>query len=155
MIKMIAACSLNSIIGKDNLLPWGNEYSEDLKFFRKMTSDSTIIMGRKTFNSIGRCLPKRRNVIISRSDLVVEGAECFKSLEDALEATKNDETVWIIGGSSMYQEGLKYAQEIYLTTIPHIIDGDTYFPFINPDLFDVKEIIQVDENLKCRVYVKR
>lgn len=157
IVKMIAATSLNSAIGntKTNSLPWGNDYPEDMMFFRKMTSGSTVIMGKNTFNSIGKLLPKRRNIILTTDKAFqVDGADIFKSLEDALKTCDN--IVWLIGGSSVYQAGLKYAEEIYLTTIPRVLNGDNlvYFPYVNPDAFALSERIELnkEKNLYVNVY---
>jgi dihydrofolate reductase len=158
-IKMIAAVSQNGVIGNSdtNSLCWN--YPDDMKFFRKMTAESTVIMGRKTFDSIGRTLPKRKNIVISSQpkpekysnlDLIY-----WTSAQQALEEHAG-ENVWIIGGSSLYQEGLQYAQEIYLTSIPEIIKGNNlvYFPYVNPDKFSLVETINIEgENkLKCFKY---
>jgi dihydrofolate reductase len=155
MIRMIAAASLNGVIGQSNSLPWGHDYKEDLMFFRKMTSGATVIMGRKTFESINKALPNRRNIVLtSRMVPKLDGVEMFTSLERALETCKDD--VWIIGGSYVYQDGLKFAEEIYATTIPKIITGEglVYFPYVNPDAFSIKERIELskEKNLYCTVY---
>src|SRR5271170_4788622 len=139
-LRMIAAVSLNGVIGTNNKLPWDNDYPEDMAFFRKMTSGSTVIMGRKTYESIGRTLPKRRNIVLSHRmipKMDIPGAETFHSLTGAIESCSAD--VWIIGGSFVYQEGLQFVNEIYLTTIPKIINGEglVYFPYVNPDAFKV------------------
>lgn len=132
MIKMIAACSMNAVIGKNNSIPWN--YPEDMKRFREMTAGSTIIMGRKTWESIGRPLPKRRNIVISSQAIDNPNIECFSSLIQALEHTKENENIWIIGGATLYKQGMNVADEIDLTIIPEIIDEKeaVFFPWINP-----------------------
>jgi dihydrofolate reductase len=156
-IRMIAAVSLNGVIGYKNTLPWGNDYPEDLNFFKEQTINSTIIMGRNTFKSIGKALPKRRNIVLSSKvvpRLCEDGIETFLSLEKALSECTGD--VWLIGGSSVYQEGLRLAEEIYITTIPKFIKGDNliYFPYVNPDLFVISRRIELSEskNLYCNIY---
>jgi dihydrofolate reductase len=159
MIRMIAAASLNGVIGQNNGLPWEHDYPEDMAFFRKMTAGSTVIMGRKTFESIGRPLPKRRNIVLTRRVIPRPEApiEHFLSLDSALKTCEGD--VWIIGGSFVYQEGLSVAQELYVTTIPKTISGEAlvYFPYVNPDCFKVRERIELsaEKNLYCNVYVKK
>lgn len=162
MIKLIAAASLNSVIGfgKENKLPWDFDYPEDMAFFRKMTANSTVIMGRKTYQSIGRALPKRRNIVLTRSITRMfdnTGIEPFTSLDDAVKTCSGD--VWIIGGSFVYQDSLRFVEELYITTIPKIITGESlvYFPYVNPDYFEVKERIEIskEKNLYCNVYKRK
>lgn len=160
-IKLIAAASFNAVIGKNNTLAWGHEYSEDMKYFREQTANSTIIMGKNTYESIGRPLPKRRNIVLSRKltpKFDVPGTETFLSLEDALKTCENQQ-VWIIGGAQIYQEGLRYATELHITTIPETIDGDglVYLPYINPDIFDISKRITLsqEKNLYCNVFTKK
>lgn len=136
-VKMIAAVSENGIIGKDNNIPWSfNEFPSDMKFFRSQTAGSTVIMGRATFESMGsKPLPKRRNIIITRSK--INDVECYTSLQEALSNISNLDPVWLIGGSKIYEEGMKFANEIYLTLIPKFIEGENLvrFPWINPQKF--------------------
>ena len=130
MISLIVACSINKVIGKDNKLPW--KLPNDLKYFRSKTLENIVIMGRKTFESIGFPLPKRRNIIISssldRSDL-----EIYGSLEEAiikLNAEKTDKEIFIIGGGMVYKTALdlNIVDRIYLTEVDtEILDGDVYF----------------------------
>lgn len=169
-IKMIAAVSKNGVIGRrsTNSIPWN--YPEDFKFFKDMTSNnkmsnatsSTIIMGRKTFESIGsKPLPKRRNIVITRSK--IEGIECLPTVEAAIcddmynsppenwegdLFTKQSPSIWLIGGESIYREGLKYADEIFLTLIPEEVDGDVYFPWIDPLTFRAHNFIPLDAERK-------
>lgn len=156
---MIAAASLNGVIGQNNGLPWENDYPEDMAFFRKTTSNSTIIMGRRTFESIGRALPKRRNIVLTGRmvpRLESPGVETFMSLDKATETCTGD--VWIIGGSFVYQDALRMASELYITTIPKMILGDklVYFPYVNPDAFKIKERIMLskEKDLFCNVYTR-
>jgi len=152
MIKIIAAVSSNGVIGVNNSLPF--HYPEDLKHFRESTLNSVIIMGRNTFESIGsKPLPKRRNIVISKSKLSVE---CYTSLNEALSQIKED-NIWLIGGASIYQEGMSVADEIVLTITPDTIYSDNCvrFPWINPLLFKIKEIRQLSDNgLKVVTYSK-
>lgn len=156
---MIAAVSLNGVFGNKytNKLPWSQFYPEDLKFFRNQTINSTIIFGRNTLESISsKPLPKRRNILISSKDLKIDGIETFKSLQDGLKASDSD--VWLIGGFGIYSEGLNFADEIYITSIPEFIDGDglIYFPYINPNIYNLSDQIELnkDKNLICNIYKK-
>lgn len=157
MIRAIAAVSQNNVFGdsKTNALPWKNVYPEDLKFFWRKTVNSTLIFGRNTLSSFGsRALPKRRNILISRTDSDLPGIETFKSVEDALKHCSGD--VWMIGGLKIYEESLRLAEELYITQIPEVIKGPEliYFPKINPQHYKLKEVIVIDEikNLKCNVF---
>ncbi|MFT6761307.1 MAG: dihydrofolate reductase, partial [Psychroserpens sp.] len=128
MISMIVAADENNTIGKDNDLIW--HLPDDLKFFKRMTSGHTIIMGRRTFESVGKPLPKRINIIITRdTSYTQEGCVVVHSLEDALkEASKTDENPFIVGGEQIYRLGLPIADLVYLTRIHHKFEGDRHFP---------------------------
>lgn len=164
MIRMIAAVSQNAIIGLEGSLPWKNSYPEDLKFFREKTKGSTVIMGRATFESMGRALPKRRNIVISKIGKglglldSVEGIEVFNKLDEAVQTCK--EGAWLIGGSHIYEEGMKYADEIYLTLIPEYIDVNykkhAKFPWVNPQMFQCNEeyYAQLNNELNVVRYTK-
>ncbi|MBE6022617.1 MAG: dihydrofolate reductase [Cellulosilyticum sp.] len=127
MIKLIAAISQNNQIGLANQMPW--HIPEDLEYFKQVTSGHTILMGRKTFESIGRILPNRRNIILTRdSNFIVSGADVIHSIEKALELCKGLDEVFIIGGGEIYSQFLPYADMLYLTLIEKYIEGDTSFP---------------------------
>lgn len=134
-ISIIAAVASNYAIGKNNDLLWS--LPADLAHFKKHTTGSPIIMGRKTFESIGRPLPNRRNIIVSRqSDYTVEGCEVYPSLEEAIrnaahELTTGDE-IFVIGGGQLYREALPLAQKLYITWVHTNPDADTFFPEIDP-----------------------
>ncbi|WP_304067277.1 dihydrofolate reductase [Pedobacter glucosidilyticus] len=124
-ISLIVAIDQHHAIGKDNQLLW--HLPNDLKFFKKTTSGHSIIMGRKTYDSIGKPLPNRRNIVITRqTDLHIEGAEVFSSLTEALKHTKDENEVFIIGGAEIYKQSLPLAHKIYLTLVHHIFEADTY-----------------------------
>lgn len=128
-VKMIAAIGKNYELGANNALLW--HLSGDMKFFRETTKGATVIMGRLTYESIGRPLPKRRNIAISRSeDFAPEGVEVYRSLEEALEAAKSTgEDIYIIGGAKVYAEALPLADELILTEIDREYpEADVYFP---------------------------
>ena len=122
MINIIVAYDKNRGIGKDNTLVW--RQSADLKRFKELTTGHTVVMGRKTFDSIGKPLPNRRNIVISRQDIEIEGVEMIKSIEDI----KNiNEDIFIIGGGEIYKNCLIFADKIYATILDAEIDADTWF----------------------------
>lgn len=127
ILSMIVAHANNRVIGKNNDMPW--HLPADLAYFKKSTLGKPIIMGRKTFQSIGRPLPGRKNIVISRDESYqVEGVEVVNSVEAALALVVDSEEVMVIGGGAIYQHCLAAAQRLYITHIDADIDGDTYFP---------------------------
>ena len=133
-ISMIVAMSKNRVIGKDNVMPW--HLSDDLKNFKKVTMGKTIIMGRRTYDSIGKALPGRKNVILSRNlkdkDILV-----FDNLENALVYVGNEEEIFIIGGQDIYSQTINKANKLYLTTINDEIEGDKFFPHFDNSNWDI------------------
>lgn len=126
--------SSNRVIGVNNTLPW--HLSEDLKHFKSLTTGHTIIMGRKTYESIGRPLPNRRNIVISRNmEASYEGAEVVHSIENAFSISRNDNEVFVIGGSNIYQQALSLVDHLYITEIKKSFSGDAYFPEINKQIW--------------------
>lgn len=125
MVKIIVAMSKNRVIGNNNQLIW--KLSSDLKRFKELTTNNSIVMGRKTFESIGKPLPNRRNIIITRNnEYLVEGCEIVSSLEEALLLTNNN--CFIIGGGEIYKQALDITDKIYLTLVHKEFEGDTHFP---------------------------
>ncbi|GGE59152.1 dihydrofolate reductase [Priestia taiwanensis] len=128
MISLIWAMDENRLIGKDNDLPW--RLPAELAYFKRTTMGQPIIMGRKTYESIGRPLPGRENIVVTRnSDFTAEGVTVVHSLHEALEQTKETEA-FVIGGAQIYKEALPLASRLYVTHIHHAFEGDTYFPEI-------------------------
>jgi len=122
-ISMIAAMANNNVIGKDNALPWSQP--ADLAHFKRTTMGKPIVMGRKTFDSIGRALPGRENIVITRSDdFAPEGVTVVKSIPEALEVSSKHDEVMIIGGDSIYEQCLPHADTLYITHILADIVGD-------------------------------
>ena len=122
MINIIVAYDKNLGIGKDNTLVW--RQSADLKRFKELTTGNTVVMGRKTFESIGKPLPNRRNIVITRQDIQIEGVEIIKSIEEI----KNiEEDIFIIGGGEIYKSCLIFADRIFATEIDCEIEADTWF----------------------------
>lgn len=117
----------NRLIGNDNQLPW--HLPADLAFFKRTTLGKPILMGRKTFQSIGRALPGRRNIVISRdAEFVATGCELAGSIDAALAIARDSEEVMLIGGASLYEQTLERADTLYITRIQHAFEGDTWFP---------------------------
>ena len=127
---MIAAMANNRVIGLDNKMPW--HLPADLQHFKKVTTGKPVIMGRKTFESIGRPLPGRRNIIITRnSEYTAQGIEVVTTPDAALELVATTEEVMIIGGGNIYEQFLPKAERLYLTFIDLDVKGDTQFPDYN------------------------
>ena len=138
IISLIAAMANNRVIGKDNEMPW--HLPADLAHFKAITLGKPIIMGRKTYESIGRPLPGRKNIVISRNNsYTLEGCETVSSLEKAMELVSDVEELMIIGGGYLYSQTLSQADRLYLTFIDLDVDGDTQFPeFEHLELTEVK-----------------
>lgn len=126
-LSMIAAMAKGRVIGKDNSMPW--HLPADFTWFKRQTLEKPILMGRKTFESIGRPLPHRRNIVITRdSQWYHEGVEIVDNIDSALSLVAQEEEVMIIGGGSIYQACLPLANRLYITHINADIEGDTCFP---------------------------
>mgnify|MGYP001323153699 CR=1 FL=1 len=132
-IALIAAIAENGVIGDHGRLPW--HLPEDLKWFRSTTWGKPIIMGRRTWESIGRPLPGRRNLVLSRSLPATAGIEVYGSLDQALSACADVQEVCIIGGAELYAQSLALASRLYLTEIPRSYSGDTHFPPLDRERF--------------------
>lgn len=148
-ISAIAAMSENRVIGDDNQLPW--HLPADLKHFKTLTTNHPILMGRKTYESIGRPLPNRSNIIITRNHAFhAPGCIVVRSIEEAIEhATSNhSDEIFIIGGAEVYKQLLPNIERIYLTIVHEIFEGDAFFPELN--LAEWKEndrvLHEADEN---------
>lgn len=139
-LSIIVATAEKGVIGKDNQLIW--HLPEDLKMFRRLTTGHVIIMGRKTFESIGKPLPNRTSIIISRNtDYLVEGCIVVGSLEEAIEKAKEFETeeAFIIGGAQIYALALDMADTVYLTQVHHNFEGDAFFPVLDTNIWTETE----------------
>ena len=153
MKGILVAVSPEGVIGKGNSIPW--HYSADLKRFKRLTLGKTVIMGRRTWESLPvKPLPDRRNIVITRSAL--EGVECFQSIDNALATCEGD--VWFIGGAGIYQEALGKADIIDMTLVPDNVSGEgcVEFPKIGNewDAGPVEEL-ETDGNLKHQTYTRR
>lgn len=135
---IIVAIADNNAIGRNNGLLW--HISEDLRFFKRTTLGSPVIMGRKTFESIGRALPGRVNIVVSRGFSTGEEVEIVNSLEDAFAVAEdtNLEKCFVIGGGQIYAQALDFADRLVVTHVHTVIeDADTFFPAINPEIWNV------------------
>jgi dihydrofolate reductase len=126
-VALIAAVARNGVIGAGNRLPW--HLPEDLKRFRALTTGHTVVMGRKTWESIGKPLPNRQNIVVSRQpDLRIDGAAVARSLDEALSMARMPDPVFVIGGEALYRSALPGAAVLHLTEIERDFDGDARFP---------------------------
>ena len=147
-VVAIAAVSKNGIIGKENGLPWS--IPEDMRFFRESTRGQVVVMGRKTYDSLGRALPKRENAVITRNpDWQVPDARVFHRLQDALHYYRGrpefaDRTIFIIGGAEIYGLSIPYLDEFWLTEIDAEFDGDTSFPGYQDGKLEVSGFVRTE-----------
>ncbi len=128
-IIIVVAIAANNAIGKNNQLLW--RLPADLKHFKEITTGHTVIMGRKTFDSVGKPLPNRRNIVITRKDINIKGCEVVGSLHDALALCIGLPEVHIIGGAEIYKQAMPLTDVIYLTRVHQSFDADTFFPEID------------------------
>lgn len=162
MIKIIAAVSSNGVLGVNNTIPWIGKYPEDLKRFRRLTSDCSVVMGSKTWESVGsKPLPNRINYIISRRlSLKNENTMTCASIKEAIEDSKiqyPNKTIWIIGGAFVYSQSLDFVDEIDLTIIPEDVqiqssESIILFPWINPNKFNLHSKTFGESNLTHLLY---
>lgn len=131
-ISIVVAIADNMVIGKDNKLLW--HLPEDMKWFKRHTSGCDVVMGRKTYESLPpafRPLPNRRNIVITHSDLSLDGCIMARSVEDAVDKMDSEKENFIIGGGNIYEQFLPLTQKLYITQVHHNFDGDTFFPAID------------------------
>ena len=132
MISIVAAVSKNGVIGMDNKLPWDSP--KDLKRFKELTTNGVVIMGRKTYDSIGKPLPDRINIVISRDEnLTINGVIVVNSLDNAILKSGINKDIFIIGGGEIYNQSINLVDKMYITEIEKDFDGDTTFPNIDLD----------------------
>jgi len=137
IVSIVVAIAQNYAIGKDNKLLW--HLPKDLKHFKEITSGGTIIMGRKTYDSVGRPLPNRRNIVITRQQIEITGCEVVNSLQAALDLCRDHQEVFIVGGAEIYKQAMPFTNRIYLTVVHQDFEGDTYFPEIKRDIWKETE----------------
>lgn len=154
IISFMVAMDENRVIGKDNKLPW--HLPSELQYVKKTTMGHPLIMGRKNYEAIGRPLPGRRNIIVTRNgEYHVEGCEVTHSAEEVFELCQDEEEIFIFGGAQIYDLFLPYVEKLYITKIHHAFDGDTFFPEI--DMTDWKEVFVekglTDEKIRTRTII--
>lgn len=146
-INLIVAASTNNAIGKDNKLIYHNP--SDMALFKKLTLNKVVVMGRKTYESIGKPLPQRTNVIISTTLQLINNVTIYRSFDEALEELKNEKEIFVIGGGEIYKEFWKITDFLYLTRFHQIVsDADTFIPEIDTDIF---EEISCEDVPKCNL----
>ena len=149
--KAIAAMSLNRVIGNGNQIPW--HLPEDFKWFKATTTGHVIVMGRKTFESIGRPLPNRETIVLSRSAFSFPGVKTISSLKE-LPSPTGDQRVFICGGAQIYEQALPLCCELFLTLVKREVDGDAFFPKFE-DKFELAEEIRDTPEFKILRYQAR
>jgi dihydrofolate reductase len=138
MISIIVAVSENGVIGVDNKLPW--HISEDLRRFKTLTLGNTVIMGRKTYESIGKPLSDRVNIVVSRDKgLTIPGCIVVDSIENAIRKSDKNKDTFIIGGGEIYKNSLNFVDKVYMTRINQEVGGDTIFPKLNEDWVETEK----------------
>jgi dihydrofolate reductase len=147
--KAIVAMSVNRVIGKDNKLPW--HLPEDLRWFKKLTTGNVIIMGRKTWESIGVPLPNRESIVVTRSEIT--GVRTVRSLVE-IDPNADEREYFIIGGAQLFQEALPLCSDVFLTLVKKEVDGDVYLPPFESH-FDMAETIQDTASFTILRYARR
>ena len=141
MVSIIVAIAQNGTIGDKNALLW--HIKEDMRFFRTTTSGHPVIMGRKTFESLGsKPLPKRTNIVITRADREFEGALTAHSLEEAIRMAGEDEEIFIMGGAQIYREALSVVDRMYITHVECDYEGDTSFPEVDYSQWKLVDVVR-------------
>jgi dihydrofolate reductase len=148
MVAIVVAVADNNVIGKDNQLIW--HLPADLKHFKSITMGHPMIMGRKTFDSIGKPLPGRTSIIITRQqDFKAEGCIVVNSVQEAIaKARELDDTVCIIGGAEIYKQAMPLVDTIHLTRVHHTFEGDTFFPELQPEDWETVSEVQHEPDEK-------
>ena len=140
-VSLIVAVAKNGVIGTGGTMPW--HITEDFAHFKAVTLGHSVVMGRKTYESIGRPLPRRRNIVITRNaELSIEGCEMATSLEAALAMCEGEEEVFVIGGGEIYRQAMPLADKLYITHVGIEVEGDTCFPNIDPTVW--REVCRED-----------
>lgn len=148
VISIIAAVSRNGVIGRNGTIPWS--IREDLAFFKRMTTGKTVIMGRKTYESIGKPLPDRFNIVISSSKIYsADNCITVSTFKEALEKAEHND-VFVCGGYQVYKTALPYTDKLYITEIDEEFEGDTFFPYFEKKNYKKNIISEFYEKYNCR-----
>jgi dihydrofolate reductase len=140
--KAIAAMSLNRVIGSGNRIPW--HLPEDFRWFKRMTAGQIIVMGRRTFESIGRLLPGRETIVLTRSEALIPGVRVAASLAEINPINESRE-VFICGGAQVYAQALPLCSDLYLTLVKRTVEGDAFFPPFEQQFVAVETILDAPE----------
>jgi dihydrofolate reductase len=149
--KAIAAMSLNRVIGRGNQIPW--HLPEDFKWFKRMTTGNVVVMGRKTFESIGKPLPNRETIVVSRSGFTFPGVRTVTSLEE-IDLANETREIFICGGGQIYEQVLGKCSDLYLTVVKRKVEGDAFFPAFE-DQFDAAETVSDTPEFKIVHYRRK
>jgi len=147
-MKAIAAMSVNRVIGVEGQIPW--HLPEDLKFFKRTTLGHIILMGRKTYDSIGKPLPGRESWVVSRSDKEIPGVRVISDLNDIVPPADGRQ-IFLIGGGQLYEALLPRCEELYLTLVRREATGDAFFPSFEDD-FELAEVLEENAEMEIRRY---
>ena len=138
-LSAIVCMATNRVIGKDNTLPW--RLPADLQHFKAVTMSHPIIMGRKTYESIGRPLPGRRNIVVTRdASYQAEGCDVFHSLDDVVAAVQSEKDVFVIGGANIYETLMPRVDRLYLTMVHAEVEGDAFFPEVESQFTEISRV---------------
>lgn len=149
-IKAIAAMSLNRVIGKGSEIPW--YLPEDFKWFKKTTMGGVLVMGRKTYESIGRPLPGRDTVVLTRQKMTIPGVQVIHDLKEIKIFLSSNRTIWIAGGAEVYALGLPFCSDLYLSVVQQQVEGDVYFPSFKPP-FMLHETLREGNDFHIQHYI--
>lgn len=137
-ITLIVAASENNAIGKNNEMPW--HLPNDFKYFKKTTLEHSVVMGRKTFESIGKALPERRNIVITKdANYQAEDIDVVNSIGEVFSSCRDEHEIFVIGGANVYQQFLPLANRVLLTRVHTEVAGDAFFPELNPAIWTLSK----------------
>jgi dihydrofolate reductase len=143
-LKAIVAMSLNRVIGRANTIPW--HLPEDFKWFKKMTTGHVLVMGRKTFESIGKPLPNRTTIVLTRSGHSFPGAITTGSLSELLKDERwHGRDIFVCGGAQVYEQALQFCSDLYLTLVKQTVEGDTFFPAFEDNFEPIETVADTPE----------
>ena len=137
MKYIIVAYDKNRLIGANNSLLWQGDMAADMRHFRELTTGNVVIMGRKTYESIGKPLPNRQNIVITRQPLKIDGVQIVSSIEQAYEQAESGKDIFVIGGGQVYEQSISTVEQILATEIDATFQGDTYFPVLPNDWYEI------------------
>lgn len=140
--KAIAAMSLNRVIGQGDKIPW--HLPEDFKWFKKMTTGQIVVMGRKTFESMGRPLPNRKTIVLTRSGRSIPGVPTVAELRE-IDLSNETRDVFVCGGAQVYEAALPFCSDLYLTLVKRVVPGDVFFPKFEDRFEAIEEILDCPE----------